>query len=193
MQMPGLEESKSNIQPFFKKGWMLRNIKDQRTFLIEFFDKWKIRKNFDEFLILLAGIWMDLEDIYIENVDRFYDTNFMEKNIFFYLLEYGEKTFIQEKKFVLLDGYIQATTEYFFWGNPEPKIEVSEEKGKRLVQRMREKYSNDLIAECFYQVIFAGPKGYKKFYKKFDVGDLIKNLFPLDTEVDHYFRDLFML
>lgn len=191
--MPGLEESKSNIQPFFKKGWMLRNIKDQRTFLIEFFDKWKIRKNFDEFLILLAGIWMDLEDIYIENVDRFYDTNFMEKNIFFYLLEYGEKTFIQEKKFVLLDGYIQATTEYFFWGNPEPKIEVSEEKGKRLVQRMREKYSNDLIAECFYQVIFAGPKGYKKFYKKFDVGDLIKNLFPLDTEVDHYFRDLFML
>lgn len=193
MQMPGLEESKSNIRPFFRKGWMLRDIKDQRRFLIEFFDKWKIRKNFDEFLILLAGIWMDLEDIYIENVDRFYDTNFMEKNIFFYLLEYGEKTFIQEKKFVLLDGYIQATTEYFFWGNPEPKIEVSEEKGKRLVQRMREKYSNDLIAECFYQVIFAGPKGYKKFYKKFDVGDLIKNLFPLDTEVDHYFRDLFML
>lgn len=191
--MLGLEESKSNIQPFFKKGWMLRNIKDQRTFLIEFFDKWKIRKNFDEFLILLAGIWMDLEDIYIENVDRFYDTNFMEKNIFFYLLEYGEKTFIQEKKFVLLDGYIQATTEYFFWGNPEPKIEGSEEKGKRLIQRMWEKHPDDFIIECFYQVIFAGPKGYKKFYKKFDVGDLIKNLFPLDTEVDHYFRDLFML
>lgn len=100
---------------------------------------------------------------------------------------------IQNKKFVLLDGYIQATTEYFFWENPELKIEASEEKGKRLVKRIQEENPNDFIVECFYSLIFAGPREYKKFYKKFDVGSRINDIFPLNTEVDNYFRKLFIL
>lgn len=191
--MLGLEGSKSSIQPFFRKGWMLRNIKDQRKFLLEVFDQWKISRDFDEFLVLLAQVWIELECIYIEDVDKYYNTNFFEKKLFFYLLEYGEKTLIQNKKFVLLDGYIQATTEYFFWENPELKIEASEEKGKRLVKRIQEENPNDFIAECFYSLIFAGPREYKKFYKKFDVGSRINDIFPLNTEVDNYFRKLFIL
>ena len=191
--MLGLEGSKSSIQPFFRKGWMLRNIKDQRKFLLEVFDQWKISRDFDEFLVLLAQVWIELECIYIEDVDKYYNTNFFEKKLFFYLLEYGEKTLIQNKKFVLLDGYIQATTEYFFWENPELKIEASEEKGKRLVKRIQEEIPNDFIAECFYSLIFAGPREYKKFYKKFDVGSRINDIFPLNTEVDNYFRKLFIL
>lgn len=191
--MLGLEGSKSSIQPFFRKGWMLRNIKDQRKFLLEVFDQWKISRDFDEFLVLLVQVWIELECIYIEDVDKFYNTNFFEKKLFFYLLEYGEETLIQNKKFVLLDGYIQATTEYFFWENPELKIEASEEKGKRLVKRIREENPNDFIVECFYSLIFAGPREYKKFYKKFDVGSRINDIFPLNTEVDNYFRKLFIL
>ena len=191
--MLGLEGSKSSIQPFFRKGWMLRNIKDQRKFLLEVFDQWKISRDFDEFLVLLAQVWIELECIYIEDVDKYYNTNFFEKKLFFYLLEYGEKTLIQNKKFVLLDGYIQATTEYFFWENPELKIEASEEKGKRLVKRIREENPDDFIVECFYSLIFAGPREYKKFYKKFDVGSRINDIFPLNTEVDNYFRKLFIL
>lgn len=79
-----------------------------------------------------------MEDIYIEDVDKYYNTNFLRKS-YFYLLEYGEEILIQNKKFVLLDGYIQATTEYFFWGNPELKIEASEEKGKRLLKNTKGK------------------------------------------------------
>mgnify|MGYP000064649523 FL=1 len=185
-----IEESRSSIQPFFRKGWMLRNIKDQRKFLSEVFDQWKISRDFDEFLVLLAQTWIALEDIYIEDVDKYYNTNFFEKKLFFYLLEYGEEILIQNKKFVLLDGYIQATTEYFFWGNPELKIEASEEKGKRLLKKIRKENPGDFIVEWFYSLIFAGPGEYKKFYKKFDVGSRINDVFPLDTEVDHYFRKL---
>lgn len=83
MQMLGLEGSKSSIQPFFRKGWMLRSIKDQRKFLLEVFDHWKISRDFDEFLVLLAQVWIELEGIYIEDVDKYYNTNFFEKSYFF--------------------------------------------------------------------------------------------------------------
>ena len=60
-----IEESRSSIQPFFRKGWMFRNIKDQRKFLSEVFDQWKISRDFDEFLVLLAQIWTRFGSRYI--------------------------------------------------------------------------------------------------------------------------------
>lgn len=60
------------------------------------------------------------------------------------------------------------------------------------MKRIREENPDDFIVECFYNLIFTGPREYKKFYKKFDVGSRINDVFPLNTEVDNYFRKLFI-
>ena len=131
----------------------------------ELYILWKQNKSDNIFLILYTQLWMKLEEIYMENVIDYYKKDCYEKKLFFELVEYQKKFFKENIKVQLLTGYFYTTTEYLFLMDVE----------------------NDIYNICILQ-------GKRKKWIKRKKGYLekIKKMFPSDSEIDHYFREIFL-
>ena len=132
----------------------------------ELYILWKQNKRDDIFLLLYTQLWMALEEVYMENVIDYYKKDCYEKKLFFELVEYQKRFFKKNIKIQLLTGYFYATTEYLFFLNKEKYI--------------------------FYICILQGKR--KKWIKKrkWYLRE-IKKLFPSNSEIDQYFREIFLL
>ena len=166
--MHGLKQLVYDDQPFFPSNQSEKT--NQELYIL-----WKQNKSDNIFLILYTQLWMKLEEIYMENVIDYYKKDCYEKKLFFELVEYQKRFFKKNIKIQLLTGYFYATTEYLFFLNKENDIYNIEK----------------FEVYIFYICILQGKR--KKWIKrKKGYLEKIKKMFPSDSEIDHYFREIFL-
>lgn len=183
--MHGSKQLVYDSQPFF---FLAQNEKtyEERYIL------WKQNKSDTIFLVLYMQLWMKLEEIYMENVIDYYKKNCCEKKIFFELVEYQKNFFEGNIKIQLLTSYFYTTTEYLFWINQENDISNIINTGKDIVRNLYEKNPENFNVYIFYTCILKG-KEKKRIKRKKWYQQGIKNLFPSNSEIDKYFREIFLL
>lgn len=167
--MHGLKQLVYDNQPFFSLN---QTGKTNR----ELYILWKQNKRDDIFLLLYTQLWMALEEVYMENVIDYYKKDCYEKNI----------------KIQLLTGYFYATTEYLFFLNKENDIYNIVDEGKNIIKKLYDNNQEKFEVYIFYICILQGKR--KKWIKKrkWYLRE-IKKLFPSNSEIDQYFREIFLL
>ena len=134
---------------------------------------------------------MKLEEIYMENVIDYYKKDCYEKKLFFELVEYQKKFFKENIKIQLLTGYFYTTTEYLFLMNVENDIYNIVNEGKDIIRNLYNSNQEKFEVYIFYICILQGKR--KKWIKrKKGYLEKIKKMFPSDSEIDHYFREIFL-
>ena len=133
----------------------------------ELYILWKQNKRDDIFLLLYTQLWMVLVE---------YQKRFFKKNI----------------KIQLLTGYFYATTEYLFFLNKENDIYNIVDEGKNIIKKLYDNNQEKFEVYIFYICILQGKR--KKWIKKrkWYLRE-IKKLFPSNSEIDQYFREIFLL
>ena len=74
-------------QPFFENLSLIEHLvngKKDRESCQKLYVIWKNTQNISVFLVLYVKLWMRLEELYMEDTERFYQKEFYEKNLFFY-------------------------------------------------------------------------------------------------------------
>ena len=163
----GLKQLVYDNQPFFSLN---QTGKTNR----ELYILWKQNKRDDIFLLLYTQLWMALEEVYMENVIDYYKKDCYEKKLFFELVEYQKRFFKKNIKIQLLTGYFYATTE------------------KNIIKKLYDNNQEKFEVYIFYICILQGKR--KKWIKKrkWYLRE-IKKLFPSNSEIDQYFREIFLL
>ena len=158
----------------------------------ELYILWKQNKRDDIFLLLYTQLWMALEEVYMENVIDYYKKDCYEKKLFFELVEYQKRFFKKNIKIQLLTGYFYATTEYLFFLNKENDIYNIVDEGKNIIKKLYDNNQEKFEVYIFYICILQGKR--KKWIKKrkWYLRE-IKKLFPSNSEIDQYFREIFLL
>ncbi len=135
---------------------------------------------------------MVLEEVYMENVIDYYKKDCYEKKLFFELVEYQKRFFKKNIKIQLLTGYFYATTEYLFFLNKENDIYNIVDEGKNIIKKLYDNNQEKFEVYIFYICILQGKR--KKWIKKrkWYLRE-IKKLFPSNSEIDQYFREIFLL
>ena len=174
------------VKPIVKKE--MKSGKTNR----ELYILWKQNKRDDIFLLLYTQLWMALEEVYMENVIDYYKKDCYEKKLFFELVEYQKRFFKKNIKIQLLTGYFYATTEYLFFLNKENDIYNIVDEGKNIIKKLYDNNQEKLEVYIFYICILQGKR--KKWIKKRKrYLREIKKLFPSNSEIDQYFREIFLL
>lgn len=183
--MHGLKQLVYDNQPFFSLN---QTGKTNR----ELYILWKQNKRDDIFLLLYTQLWMALEEVYMENVIDYYKKDCYEKKLFFELVEYQKRFFKKNIKIQLLTGYFYATTEYLFFLNKENDIYNIVDEGKNIIKKLYDNNQEKFEVYIFYICILQGKR--KKWIKnrKWYLRE-IKKLFPSNSEIDQYFREIFLL
>lgn len=181
--MHGLKQLVYDNQPFFSSN---QTGKTNR----ELYILWKQNKRDDIFLLLYTQLWMVLEEVYMENVIDYYKKDCYEKKLFFELVEYQKRFFKKNIKIQLLTGYFYATTEYLFFLNKENDIYNIVDEGKNIIKKLYDNNQEKFEVYIFYICILQGKR--KKWIKKrkWYLRE-IKKLFPSNSEIDQYFREIF--
>lgn len=114
------------------------------------------------------------------------------KKTFFELVEYQKRFFKKNIKVQLLTGYFYATTEYLFFLNKENDIYNIVDEGKNIIKKLYDNNQEKFEVYIFYICILQGKR--KKWIKKrkWYLRE-IKKLFPSNSEIDQYFREIFLL
>ena len=174
------------VKPIVKKE--MKSGKTNR----ELYILWKQNKRDDIFLLLYTQLWMALEEVYMENVIDYYKKDCYEKKLFFELVEYQKRFFKKNIKIQLLTGYFYATTEYLFFLNKENDIYNIVDEGKNIIKKLYDNNQEKFEVYIFYICILQGKR--KKWIKKrkWYLRE-IKKLFPSNSEIDQYFREIFLL
>ena len=174
------------VKPIVKKE--MKSGKTNR----ELYILWKQNKRDDIFLLLYTQLWMALEEVYMENVIDYYKKDCYEKKLFFELVEYQKRFFKKNIKIQLLTGYFYATTEYLFFLNKENDIYNIVDEGKNIIKKLYDNNQEKFEVYIFYICILQGKR--KKWIKKRKrYLREIKKLFPSNSEIDQYFREIFLL
>lgn len=183
--MHGLKQLVYDNQPFFSSN---QTGKTNR----ELYILWKQNKRDDIFLLLYTQLWMVLEEVYMENVIDYYKKDCYEKKLFFELVEYQKRFFKKNIKIQLLTGYFYVTTEYLFFLNKENGIYNIVDEGKNIIKKLYDNNQEKFEVYIFYICILQGKR--KKWIKKrkWYLRE-IKKLFPSNSEIDQYFREIFLL
>ena len=181
--MHGLKQLVYDNQPFFSLN---QTGKTNR----ELYILWKQNKRDDIFLLLYTQLWMALEEVYMENVIDYYKKDCYEKKLFFELVEYQKRFFKKNIKIQLLTGYFYATTEYLFFLNKENDIYNIVDEGKNIIKKL---YDNNQEKIEVYIFIFAFYKEREKMIKKENgIYEKLKTI-SSNSEIDQYFREIFLL
>ena len=190
--MHGLKQLVYDNQPFFSSN---QTGKTNR----ELYILWKQNKRDDIFLLLYTQLWMVLEEVYMENVIDYYKKDCYEKKLFFELVEYQKRFFKKNIKIQLLTGYFYATTEYLFLyilllyiKSYTKNNKIMDIKGKNIIKKLYDNNQEKFEVYIFYICILQGKR--KKWIKKrkWYLRE-IKKLFPSNSEIDQYFREIFLL
>lgn len=182
--MHGLKQLVYDDQPFFPSNQSEKT--NQELYIL-----WKQNKSDNIFFILYTQLWMKLEEIYMENVIDYYKKDCYEKKLFFELVEYQKKFFKENIKIQLLTGYFYTTTEYLFLMNVENDIYNIVNEGKDIIRNLYNSNQEKFEVYIFYICILQGKR--KKWIKrKKGYLEKIKKMFPSDSEIDHYFREIFL-
>lgn len=187
--MHGLRPNNEKSGSFFDQN-IIKECFDQslnyRELLTALYSEWKKTENESIFLILYAQIWMCLEEIYMENSEKFYNDDIWEKAILFELLTYGDNNLNNSMKYLLLKGYMYSVMGYLLWSELGDQIE---EEGKKILLELHFKYPQNFVVSCFYKQSF---KNKIFIHNKKEKIKKIYELFPSDKEIDLYFREVIM-
>lgn len=174
------------------KRYYIQNISNKEI-LKTLVRAWKEAGTEDVFLILYVQVWLNMEDAYMQDVERFYNEEIYEKELFFELLEYRKLHMKKSKKLLLVTGYIYTATDYFFWGNCDLELGQIEKRGKEILAELERKYPDDFAVKCFCK---HDPSVWKKnicgICDNRALKERIYTLFPSDIEVDVYFREVML-
>lgn len=181
-------------QPFFENLSLIEHLvngKKDRESCQKLYVIWKNTQNISVFLVLYVKLWMRLEELYMEDTERFYQKEFYEKNLFFELMEYEADNSKENLKIMLLRGYFFDITDYFFLMDIDYKgKQIAMLDGKKLIEKMYCQNPDDFFAYCFY-IQMVDFKRSRKIRKNKDYQKKLDALFPTDLEIDQYFRQLF--
>lgn len=181
-------------QPFFEDLSLIEHLvngKKDRESCQKLYVIWKNTQNISVFLVLYVKLWMRLEELYMEDTERFYQKEFYEKNLFFELMEYEADNSKENLKIMLLRGYFFDITDYFFLMDIDYKgKQIAMLDGKKLIEKMYCQNPDDFLAYCFY-IQMVDFKRSRKIRKNKDYQKKLDALFPTDLEIDQYFRQLF--
>ena len=116
----------------------------------------------------------------------------MKKN-FFLNQQNIKKGFLKKiSKYNYLQVIFYATTEYLFFLNKENDIYNIVDEGKNIIKKLYDNNQEKFEVYIFYICILQGKR--KKWIKKrkWYLRE-IKKLFPSNSEIDQYFREIFLL
>lgn len=182
--MHGLKQLVYDNRPFFS---LSQNGETNQDLYI----LWKQNKDNDIFLVLYMQLWIKLEEIYMENVINYYKEDSYEKKLFFELVEYQKKFLKENIKVQLLTSYFYTTTEYLFQVNYEMEVCDIVNEGKNIIQNLYSNNQEKFEVYIFYICIIKGKR--KRWIKKRKLYyQSIKSLFPSNSEIDIYFREIFL-
>ncbi len=172
------------FEPFFKldekQELALKKLSNEKIY-----ELLKMDFNEEQFVVLFALAWFNLEDDYMKNIENFYCESSKEKDYFLDILHLGEKYMGKNIKFLLIKSYIFCTCDFYFWNDENTISDRFEIKERKILQELYQKYSDE-FAVCFFYILVNGTKKQmKKLQKNMQVQ--IKKLFPRNTELDKYF------
>lgn len=179
------------IETFFEQSLLekyYRENDNQRAILNTLLEEWINTKEIDVFLILYMQVWLNLEDVYMENVDKYYNHSFFEKTLLFDLMDYGNKFLSNNARYLLLTGYMYSTTSYLLWDYMKSSWEELEQRGKKIISELYSEDPQSFMNYYFYTVVVKPKK--RCFFERKKYKEMICELFPSNTEIDMYFSDI---
>lgn len=150
----------------------------------------KDSKNAELIIRLVSECWIILEQNVIERQDEIFD--FIKT-----IMQCYEKSLDLKynSKLTFLFGYFMSLTPFYFYNAPDidgKKYEEYELKGKILLEKAYKSSPNELIYKVAYLGSLSKPtKDYKQARQQLKM--CLSNLFPGNTLIEEYFKDIFSL
>jgi len=153
------------------------------------FDQWqKDKSNFEVLIRLASECWLVLTewDCCINNENLVFEKF---KNNLIDTCIYGLKHFETKTEFLCVFGYMISLFPYFFYyGESDGRYSLWEKRGKEMLERAHQNAPNDLLTK----VLFLGSTDREREYRteKSKLEFLLSELFPGDSAIEQYFKDV---